>query len=210
MGQDLPKQFIELLGKPVLLHTLENLSRILQAEKTIVVMHPDWIAHWRSLCDAHKAPPHEVIAGGEQRFHSVRNGLELLNEEGLVAIHDAVRPFASKETVLGCLEAAKAHGAAIPVTPLSDSLRQVNASGSVAIDRSEIRAVQTPQCFELGALKAAYQAPYSTAFTDDASVVEAMGQKVHLVDGNPENIKLTRPIDLLIAEALLKQGHSAL
>lgn len=210
MGHDLPKQFIDLLGKPVLLHTLENLNLNLQAEKTIVVMHPDWIAHWRSLCEEHKAPPHEVIPGGEQRFHSVRNGLEHVGEEGIVAIHDAVRPFASKETVLACLKAAKEHGAAIPVTPLSDSLRQIHASGSFAIERSQIRAVQTPQCFEVGALKAAYQASYSPAFTDDASVVEAMGRKVYLVDGNPENIKLTRPIDLLIAEAILRQGPARL
>jgi 2-C-methyl-D-erythritol 4-phosphate cytidylyltransferase len=149
-----------------------------------------------------------ITAGGETRFESVKNGLALISEENaLVGIHDAVRPLVSQKTISGAFKSAERYGTGIPAVPLNDSIRQIESARSVAVDRSKYCLIQTPQCFQLSILRKAYQQEYKYTFTDDASVVEASGVEVHLVDGNVDNFKLTTRVDLIVAEAMLKD-HS--
>lgn len=205
VGGDLPKQFIELKGKPIIFHAIEQFTKANSEIQVIVVMHPEYISMWEELCERYGVMENcELCAGGDERFHSVRNGLDLLGQDcAVVAIHDAVRPFVSESTILRCFAEARNSGAAIPVIPIYDSLRKVDGEESRHEDRSLYRAVQTPQCFDAEILKAAYRQPYDPSFTDDASVVEAFGQTVRLVDGNRANFKITTPFDLLLAEAIL-------
>lgn len=214
MGGDLPKQFIPLEGKPVLMHTLEAFHRWDASAELILVLPEDHQPYWKMLCrEIGCKVPHRIANGGETRFHSVRNGLELLSEEiknasdgngkTLIAVHDGVRPFVTAEVITACFEEAERNGAAIPVTPMIDSLRVIDRDGSHPVDRSRYVAVQTPQVFDASLLLKAYDQEFSPFFTDDASVVEAMGDPICLVAGNRENIKLTTPFDLLIAKALL-------
>lgn len=214
MGGDLPKQFIPLDGKPVLMHTLEAFYRWGSSAELVLVLPEDHQPYWKMLCrEIGCKVPHRIANGGETRFHSVRNGLQFLseeientserNEKALVAVHDGVRPFVSPEVISACFEEAEKSGAAIPVIPMIDSLRETDANGSHPVDRSRYFAVQTPQVFRSDVLLKAYGQDFSPLFTDDASVVEAMGQSIRLVTGNRENIKLTTPFDLLIAKGLL-------
>lgn len=214
MGGDLPKQFIPLNGKPVLMHTLEAFYRWGSSAELVLVLPEDHQPYWKMLCrEIGCKVPHRIANGGETRFHSVRNGLQFLseeientserNEKALVAMHDGVRPFVSSEVISACFEEAEKSGAAIPVIPMIDSLRETDANGSHPVDRSRYFAVQTPQVFRSDVLLKAYGQDFSPLFTDDASVVEAMGQSIRLVTGNRENIKLTTPFDLLIAKGLL-------
>lgn len=214
MGGDLPKQFIPLNGKPVLMHTLEAFYRWGSSAELVLVLPEDHQPYWKMLCrEIGCKVPHRIANGGETRFHSVRNGLQFLseeientserNEKALVAVHDGVRPFVSPEVISACFEEAEKSGAAIPVIPMIDSLRETDANGSHPVDRSRYFAVQTPQVFRSDVLLKAYGQDFSPLFTDDASVVEAMGQSIRLVTGNRENIKLTTPFDLLIAKGLL-------
>ncbi|MCD8268041.1 MAG: 2-C-methyl-D-erythritol 4-phosphate cytidylyltransferase [Parabacteroides sp.] len=214
MGGDLPKQFIPLNGKPVLMHTLEAFYRWGSSAELVLVLPEDHQPYWKMLCrEIGCKVPHRIANGGETRFHSVRNGLQFLseeientserNEKALVAVHDGVRPFVSSEVISACFEEAEKSGAAIPVIPMIDSLRETDANGSHPVDRSRYFAVQTPQVFRSDVLLKAYGQDFSPLFTDDASVVEAMGQSIRLVTGNRENIKLTTPFDLLIAKGLL-------
>lgn len=214
MGGDLPKQFIPLEGKPVLMHTLEAFHRWDASAELILVLPEDHQSYWNMLCrEIGCKVPHRIANGGETRFHSVRNGLEMLSEEirntsegngkALIAVHDGVRPFVTAEVITACFEEAERNGAAIPVTPMIDSLRVIDRDGSHPVDRSRYVAVQTPQVFDASLLLKAYDQEFSPFFTDDASVIEAMGDPVCLVAGNRENIKLTTPFDLLIAKALL-------
>ena len=149
--------------------------------------------------------PHKITNGGETRFHSVLNGLQLVPKDSLVAIHDAVRPFVSKETIQKCFDEAKVKGNAIPFTLIPDSLRWVENSESKILNRDKVVKILTPQVFQSNILHLAFQQPYQDFFTDDASVIENIGQKINLVEGNPENIKITTPNDLIVAEAYLKQ-----
>jgi 2-C-methyl-D-erythritol 4-phosphate cytidylyltransferase len=144
-----------------------------------------------------------VVAGGEERFHSVRNGLACVTHDGLVAVHDGVRPLLSADLITRCFTAAEAHGAAIPVVPISSSVRELTDEGSQPLDRSRLRAVQTPQCFRVPLLRRAFELPYDPAFTDEATLVERLGVAVHLVEGEEQNIKVTTPFDLKVAEAVL-------
>lgn len=206
MGADRPKQFLELRGEPVLLHTLRRFTEpALGVQQCVVVLPADQFATWHQLCARHAvAIPHAVVAGGATRWASVRNGLAHLHDQpaGVVAIHDGVRPLASAGIIENTFTAAAIHGAAITAVPPKDSVRQVAPTGSVALDRAQLRLVQTPQCFEIGLLRRAYEMPESPYFTDDASVVEAL-QPIHLVNGDYRNLKITTPEDLLLAEALL-------
>ena len=148
----------------------------------------------------------QIIAGGETRFESVKNGLSLIpDEEGIVAVHDAVRPLVTKKTIVNSFKAAERYGNGVPAIPLNDSIRQIESSRSVAVDRSKYCLIQTPQCFSISLLKKAYSQDYKYTFTDDASVVESLGESIYLVDGNVDNLKLTTPTDLVIAEAVIKQ-----
>ncbi|MBQ6037697.1 MAG: 2-C-methyl-D-erythritol 4-phosphate cytidylyltransferase [Bacteroidaceae bacterium] len=206
MGKDLPKQFLPIDGTPILMHTLQAFYDYDPSMTLIVVLPSDQQAYWSKLCgDYHFTIPHVVVRGGETRFHSVKNGLACINEEGLVAVHDGVRPFVHCDTIDRCFAAAQESGAAVPVVEVVDSLRKVEDEESKAVSRRDYRIVQTPQVFDISLLKEAYKQPYTVDFTDDASVVEAYGRKISLVEGNRENIKITSPFDLIIAEAFLNK-----
>ena len=205
MGGDLPKQFIPLCGKPVLMHTLAVFHQW-DAEAEIVLVLPEaYNAYWAMLCrELNMHIPHRVITGGQTRFHSVQNGLRACEGDGLVAIHDAVRPFVADHVITACFTAAAQYGAAIPVIPVKESVREIKDGQNRPFDRSRLYIVQTPQVFQTQPLQEAYRHPYTEQFTDDATVWEASGTPVHVVEGNPENIKLTTPPDLLYAETYLK------
>lgn len=212
MGGDLPKQFIPFRGKPVLMHTLEAFYRWNPSAELLLVLPEDHQDYWRMLCkEIGCEVPHRIVTGGETRFHSVRNGLRSLEEqyeltqELLIAVHDGVRPFVSEEEINACFTEAGKSGAAIPVVPMVDSLRELEGEGSHPVDRSRYVAVQTPQVFQSDILWKAYQQPWSELFTDDASVVETMGTVIRTVPGNSMNIKITTPFDLLVAKALFAQ-----
>lgn len=206
MGKDLPKQFLPIDGTPILMHTLQAFYDYDPSMTLIVVLPSDQQAYWSKLCgDYHFTIPHVVVKGGETRFHSVKNGLSCIKGEGLVAVHDGVRPFVHCDTIDRCFAAAQESGAAVPVVEVVDSLRKVEDEESRSVSRREYRIVQTPQVFDISLLKEAYKQPYTVDFTDDASVVEAYGRKISLVEGNRENIKITSPFDLVIAEAFLNK-----
>lgn len=204
MGGPIPKQFMLVKGKPLLCWTIEAFHAFDPAMPIIVVLPEAQIPIWKALCIGHGfLVEHEVVAGGEERFHSTRNGLAAVKGDGVVAVHDGVRPLVSKELIARCFAAAEEHGAAIPVVPITSSVRLVDGDGSHAIDRSGMRAVQTPQCFQVSLLRAAFAAPYDPAFTDEATLVERQGKRIQLVNGQETNIKVTTPIDLQVAEVVL-------
>lgn len=208
MGGDLPKQFIPIEGRPVLMRTLDTFHACDESIQIILVLPRDHQDYWRELCAQYQfAVPHRIADGGVTRFHSVQSGLSLVDApEALVAVHDGVRPFVSHEVISRCYAEAEAHGAVVPVIPVVETVRQLTGEGSVTVDRNAYRLVQTPQTFRATLLRRAYEQPYTDAFTDDASVVEAFGEAVTLVDGNRENIKLTTPFDLIVAKALVDSG----
>lgn len=203
MGGDVPKQFLPIGGKPVLMHTIEAFRRALDDVEIVLVLPAEQHDYWQKLCKDYKFHSPELIAkGGETRFHSVKNGLALLPNdiEAVVGVHDGVRPFVSKETIRRCFAAAAEGKAVVPVVAVVETVRQILPDGkSVTRPRDEYRLVQTPQTFPLALLKEAYQQPFSDAFTDDASVVEALGKDIVMIEGNRENIKITTPSDLRIA-----------
>lgn len=204
MGSDLPKQFIPINGRPVLMHTIEAFHRFDPAINIILVIPADHKQYWQELTQKYSFTlDHKITEGGLTRFHSVKNGLDLVTS-GLVAVHDGVRPFVSANLIKACFDAASIYKAAIPVVDVTDSLRVISDDGkSRIIDRTKIKQVQTPQVFDVETLKNAYQAIYSDTFTDDASVVEAMGTDIYLVKGEDTNIKITRPFDLKIGELIM-------
>lgn len=204
MGTKIPKQFLELAGKPVLMHTIERFKAFNEAITIITVIPEEQFGLWKELQEAHSfSIPQTLVKGGDTRFMSVKNGLEAVGPAGLVAIHDGVRPLVSIDTIKRCFEAAGKSGSAIPVIGLTDSLRMITNGGSIPADRQRFRLVQTPQVFEISLIRNAYLQPYCPEFTDDATVVEKAGGKISLVEGNRENIKITNPEDLLAAETLL-------
>lgn len=204
MGSELPKQFLCIGGKPILMHTLEAFRRFDEAMQLILVLPRDHQPLWHTLCEKHAfSLPYLLADGGETRFHSVKNGLALITGEGVVAIHDGVRPFVSSEVLHRCFTTAATHHAVLPVIPIVDTVRELTVEGSRTVDRNAYKLVQTPQVFDVTLLKTAYEQPFTPFFTDDASVVEALGRTITLVEGNRENIKITTPFDLKIAEALL-------
>ena len=202
MGASLPKQFLPVAGKPILMHTLERFHTFDATMHIRLVLHPDYFDYWHALVSEHKMRiPHELIAGGEERFHSVKSAVDSITDpDAVVGIHDGVRPLVSNETLTRCFERAEQVGNAVPVIPVNDSLRLIEGESNRAVDRSQFRIVQTPQCFAMRELKTAFEQPFHTSFTDDASVVEAAGFPIHLVEGNRGNIKITSPEDLLWAE----------
>ncbi len=214
MGGDLPKQFIPIAGKPVLMHTVEKFWKWDGRTEIILVLPTVHQAYWKMLCrEIGCKAPHRIVDGGETRFHSVRNGLlgirkeiEASGEKALIAVHDGVRPFVAPEVIAACFGKAEETGAAVPAFPLIDSLRMKQADGNTRpVDRSLYFAVHTPQVFASDILFNAYRQPYTDAFTDDASVVEAAGFHVETVMSNRENIKITTPFDLLVARALFRE-----
>ncbi len=206
MGTDVPKQFLPINGLPVLMRTIVRFREYDPDLRIIIVLPKAQHDTWHSLCrDYHFTAAYAVAEGGETRFHSVRNGLALIpdDEDSVVAVHDGVRPFPSVEVIARCFAMAREKQAVVPVVPVVDTLRHIDGEGgSVTVPRSEHVLVQTPQTFVTALLKQAFQQPYCEGFTDDASVVEAYGQAITLVEGNRENIKITTPYDLRIAKIL--------
>ena len=204
MGSDLPKQFLPVGGKPVLMHTLEVFRKYDAAIQLILVLPREQQDFWKQLCREHDFDvEHRVADGGETRLHSVKNGLALVQAPGLVGVHDGVRPFVSVEVIRRCYDLAEQHKAVIPVVDVVETLRHLTEVGSETVSRNDYKLVQTPQVFDVELLKQAYEQEFTPFFTDDASVVEAMGVPVHLAAGNRENIKITTPFDLKVGSALL-------
>ena len=208
MGSDIPKQFLKIGGKPILMWTIERFYHYDKNIHLIVVLPKDQQEYWRKLCKDYAFDiPHDIADGGASRFESSKNGLSLIPDdaEGLVGFHDGVRPFVSPETIGRCIEMAEEEYTAIPVMPVTCSLRHIDPrGGGFNVDRSLYREIQTPQVFDINLARQAYNQPERPQFTDDSSVVESLGCKVALVDGNREKIKITSPFDLVIAEALIK------
>lgn len=207
-GAEVPKQFLELGGRPILMRTIEAFGDNRDSSFDVIVTLPQGqMELWQQLCREYGFEvPHRVVAGGETRWHSVKNALDSIGDIAdvdVIAVHDGVRPLVSVDLIGRVLEAARRDGAAIPVVMLNDSVRQVDGNASHALDRSTLRAVQTPQAFDARLLLDAYSLPFETTFTDDASVVERYGHGVTLVEGDPMNLKITRPMDLALAEYLL-------
>lgn len=210
MGGDVPKQFLPIAGRPVLMRTIERFHEYSASLTIILVLPKAQQDYWHSLCEEYGfSVPYLLADGGETRFHSVQNGLRLIPDdaEGVVGVHDGVRPFVSIEVIRRCYETARTARAVIPVVPVVETLRKMDDFGGHNVLRSDYRLVQTPQTFDIQLLKAANKQEYSDNFTDDASVVEAYfngnGNIVTMVEGNRENIKLTTPFDLRIAEVLV-------
>ena len=212
MGSDIPKQFLPVGGRPVLMRTIERFREYSADLQIILVLPKAQQDYWRQLCQEYHFPlPQQegdrggaylLADGGETRFHSVQHGLALIPDDaqGVVGVHDGVRPFPSVEVIARCYETARIQKAVVPVVPVVETLRHV-AEGTKP--RGDYRLVQTPQTFDIQLLKAANRQPYCEDFTDDASVVEAYGHAITLVEGNRENIKITTPYDLRIAEVLI-------
>ncbi len=210
-GAELPKQFLELGGKPILMRSIEAFANSGNCPVDVIVTLPsDQMDLWQRLCDRYGfGVPHRVVPGGETRWHSVKHALDSMgdvNEVDIIAVHDGVRPMVTADVICRTIEAARRDGAAVPVVALNDSVRQVVGEASHALDRSTLRAVQTPQAFDARLLLDAYSLPYQTTFTDDASVVEQLGHPITLVEGDPHNLKITRPMDLALAEYLLNSN----
>ena len=204
MGAEIPKQFLELAGRPVLMHTIERFKSFNKAIEIITVLPENQLRHWIELQKKYYfTVPHTLVKGGAHRFFSVRNGLKFVNVPGLVAIHDGVRPFVSIDTIKRCFDTAEKLGNAIPSISPTESLRIITDQGSEPVNRLHVKQVQTPQVFNAELIKKAYLQEYKPGFTDDATVLENTGERINLVDGNRENIKITNPEDLLISTALL-------
>jgi 2-C-methyl-D-erythritol 4-phosphate cytidylyltransferase len=209
MGTEIPKQFLKLHGKPVLMYTIE-VFRDFDADSEIIVVLPEHqIDFWKALCKRHSFDiKHQIVCGGKTRFHSVQNGLSKINDNGIVFIHDGVRPLVSPETLKRCADIAGKTGNAIPVLPINESLRKVDGQSNISVDRNQYFAVQTPQTFRSEQILKAFQQEYDPLFTDDASVAEKAGFEIHLVEGNRENIKITTPVDLIVSESILSKSES--
>ena len=212
MGSDTPKQFLPIGGKPVLMRTLERFREYSDDLQIILVLPEAQQEYWQELCKKYDFKVEYLLAnGGQTRFHSVQNGLALMPDdaEGVVGVHDGVRPFPSIEVIRNCYETARTAKAVIPVIPVVETVRHLTRGQarceveSVTVPRDEYRLVQTPQTFDIQLLKAANRQPYNDGFTDDASVVESYGHKITLVEGNRENIKITTPYDITVAEAII-------
>jgi len=204
MGSTIPKQFLNLNSKPILMHTIEKMHQSLDHSEIILALPKSELHNWKKLCKKHQFKVnHHIIEGGNTRFESVGNALKKVNEQSVIAVHDGVRPFVKNSVVNECINTAKKKGTAIPVLEIEESLRQKTNSGSVVVNRDDYLIVQTPQCFRSEVLLKAYQKDYSPKFTDDAAVVESMGIEIQLVQGNKENIKITTPEDLKKAQVYI-------
>ncbi|MBQ5701452.1 MAG: 2-C-methyl-D-erythritol 4-phosphate cytidylyltransferase [Alistipes sp.] len=207
MGSAIPKQFALVDGEPILVRTINNFAKAFPGAKIIVVLPATQIDFWRNYSARFRVARHKIVEGGEQRFHSVKNGIEAITDwVDIIAIQDGVRPFASLEMIRDAAKCAVDHGSAIPVVEAVDSFREVtDGGGSVICDRTKLRVVQTPQIFEAGLIRAAYDTDFDISFTDDASVVEhSTPHRVTLCRGERQNIKITTPDDMVFAEAIAK------
>jgi len=203
MGSEIPKQFLNIAGKPILMRTIEKFSQYDSSIHFFLVLPSGEFDRWKNLCKKHHFEiQHKLVKGGNSRFLSVKNGLSQIPNTGIVFIHDGVRPLVSLKTLSLCEEMAKTKGNALPVIQVNESLRIIGKDGSHAVDRAFYRLVQTPQTFRTDLIKRAYFSIDDNEFTDDASVFETLDKTINLVKGNSENIKITCPVDLKIAETL--------
>ena len=206
MNGGIPKQFLPLAGLPILMHALRCFHEADASIQLIVAIAENQMESWKKSCDTHSfSIPHDLVAGGNTRFHSVKNGLNAVKEKSLVAVHDGARPFASKRIINRCFLEAGKYGNAVPAIFISESMRKTEGSRSEIVDRNKFVLIQTPQCFDSEILIRAYRVDDQPSFTDDASVVEHSGESVHLIEGERENIKITYPLDLAIGEAILEK-----
>ena len=206
MGMALPKQFLPVGGKPVLFHTIKAFYEAYDDMNIVLVLPEDQLSYAQMVLQAFEGdrPDITIVTGGATRFHSVQNGLKVVEEESIVFVHDGVRPLVSVELICACYEQAFGKGSAIPAIAVSDSIRSVDGDDSTPVDRSVLRAIQTPQTFKSEILLPAFEQGYSEQFTDEATVVEANGEKVYLIEGDKRNVKLTTPEDLEWADMILK------
>lgn len=205
MKGEVPKQFMLLNGKPVILYSIEAFYSYDSSIQIILVIHPDYLSLWKQLTiDFNTSVPFQIVEGGKTRFDSVKNGLQLVHDEGFVAVHDAARPAINAAFLRKLFGAASTYGSAIPVVPITDTIRIIDGDTSHQQDRTFLRAIQTPQVFKVSELQRAYMQPYEPNFTDDGSVMESAGFPVHLAEGRRENIKITHLEDIAVAEVLMK------
>lgn len=204
MKNSIPKQFIEVGGKPILMHTFDVFQKYHPKIEFILVLPKNLVGQWKMLCSKFQFElEYKLAFGGETRFHSVKNGLDIISEEGIVFIHDGARPLVSDKTIQNCYKTALKKGNALPVIPVPESIRKITNGENLAVDRSKYYLVQTPQTFKVSLIQQAFKQDYLESFTDDASVLEKMGDKINLVEGNRENIKITYPEDLMMAKTFL-------
>lgn len=209
LNSDKPKQLVEINGKPLLMRTFEAFNFLKNKAHFVLILNPYLIGEWKQLCRTHQFEfNHEIVEGGPKRFHSVKSGLNLVPNNSMVAIHDAVRPFVSEQVVINCFSTAQRKGNAIPAVSINDSVREIDASINWRVDRNKYKIIQTPQTFVSDMIKRAYLQSFHEKFTDDASVLESTGEKINLVEGNIENIKITTPHDLYYASAMLREGEN--
>ena len=204
MGSSLPKQFMLVGNQPILARSINRIREALPKAEIVVVLPEAHVAMWQNLAARFEVATHKIAYGGAERFHSVKNGIKALSQDvEIIAVHDGVRPLASKKLIIKLILEAEKCDAVIPAIAPADSYRIVEDDSSSIIDRSKLRIIQTPQVFKAEALRRAYEQPFSALFTDDASVAEAAGYKVTLCEGERENIKITTPSDIIIAEAII-------
>lgn len=204
MESELPKQFLLLKNKPVLLHTLERFYEADQTAQIFITLPEDWLDYWNKLIrQYHCSIPHKVISGGKERYDSIKNALKEA-EGNIISIHDGVRPLVSVKTINDCIQSAEEKGNGIPCFPIKESVRKLSGNCSTAVNRTDYVLVQTPQCFSSEIIKKAYEQPFHPGITDDASLVEEAGYDIYLVKGNEENIKITTPTDLLVAALFIQ------
>jgi 2-C-methyl-D-erythritol 4-phosphate cytidylyltransferase len=207
MNSDIPKQFMVLDNLPVILHSIFAFSNFDPSVQVVIALPENYFTYWNDICEKYVFKyPHTLSKGGETRFHTVKRALTLIQDDRIVAIHDAVRPLVSESTIELGYRDALTFGNAVPVIPVSESIRWSEGRKNQSVDREHLRVVQTPQVFNASLIKHAYNRITDDSFTDDASVLEAMGETIHLYEGNRENIKITHPDDLIIAEALMKHS----
>ncbi len=206
MGHATPKQFLPIGKKPILMHSIDAFASSGILCKIFLVLPKGQIEYWQQLCKTYSfTTPHEIVLGGKERFFSVKNALEKIPAYGITAIHDGVRPLVSKKTIVDCYKMALEKSNAIPYKDLTESIRKVSQSGSQSVNRADFKLIATPQMFDSNIIKQAYNQKFSPTFTDSASVAESAGVKINLVKTNPENIKITSPMDLALAEILIKE-----
>jgi 2-C-methyl-D-erythritol 4-phosphate cytidylyltransferase len=204
MNAGVPKQFLPLADKPILFYSLEAFHHFDREMLIVIALPAHHITLWSNLCTDHGLRvPHQVVAGGESRFDSVRSALQVIPDTGLVAIHDGVRPLISVALISRCFAKAATSGNCIPLVPVNESLRWIDGANCKPINREQVRLVQTPQVFDSAQIKAAYMQPFCKDFTDDATVLESTGKAIHFIEGEAENLKITRPADLFVAGELL-------
>ncbi len=202
MQNTLPKQFIELNSEPIIIKTINCFVKYNSSIKIIISVHKDFKIYLEELLQSYKITNVKITIGGQTRFESVKNGLELIDDlTAIVAVHDAARPFVSIDTIKNCFETAAIKGNAVPCISLNESIREIKEEKNNAVNRNNYKIIQTPQCFLISKIKQAFIQPYNPLFTDDATVLEGLGETIFLVEGNVENIKITSPHDLLIANA---------